>query len=282
MTGFTKDFKLSMLDFKFSVLLPVFKKEDPKHFNLALESLKNQSLPPAEVVIVKDGPLTKELENVISHYSDLLPLNVLALEKNLGLGEALNFGLLHCSYEYVARMDSDDICVSERFEKQANAFLANPKLDMIGSYLNEFVHKVGDLKVIRRVPLKHQDIYNYTFYRCPFNHPTVMFKKSAVLKAGSYKKMPFFEDYYLWIRMALAGCTFQNSEEVLLNYRIGNNMISRRHGLKYAKHEQAFFKSCYKQGLINFPQLLRFMARYPIRLMPMSMLEKFYTVVLRK
>lgn len=271
-----------MLDFKFSVLLPVFYKENPEHFKLALESLKNQSLPANEVVIVKDGPLTEELENVICQYNDLLPLSVFALEKNLGLGEALHFGLLHCSYEYVARMDSDDICVRERFEKQAKSFLANPNLDIIGSYLNEFVHKIGDLKVIRRVPLNHEDIYTYTFYRCPFNHPTVMFKKSAVLSAGSYKRMPFFEDYYLWIRMAVAGCNFQNSEEVLLNYRIGNNMISRRHGLKYAKHELAFFKSCYKEGLINKTQLLSFMARFPIRLMPIVMLEKFYAVVLRK
>lgn len=282
MTGFTKDFKLSMLDFKFSVLLPVFKREDPKHFILALESLKNQSFPATEVVIVKDGPLTKGLEKVICQFKDLLPLKVFALEKNVGVGEALNFGLQHCSYEYVARMDSDDICVSHRFEKQAKAFLSNPNLDIIGSYLNEFVHKIGDLKVVRRVPLVHQDIYDYTFYRCPFNHPTVMFKKSAVLKAGSYKRMPFFEDYYLWIRMALAGCNFQNSEEVLLNYRIGNNMISRRHGLKYAKHEKTFFTTCYKEGLITLPQLIRFMARFPIRLIPIVLLEKFYTLVLRK
>jgi glycosyltransferase involved in cell wall biosynthesis len=270
-----------MLDFKFSVLLPVFYKANPDHFKLALESLNNQSLPANEVVIVKDGPLTSDLERVIMQYSAILPLNVIALEKNLGLGEALHFGLLNCSHDYVARMDSDDICVEQRFEKQAHAFISDSKLDIIGSYLNEFVNIIGDLKVIRRVPLEHEEIFNYTFYRCPFNHPTVMFKKAAVLKAGSYKRMLFFEDYYLWIRMAVAGCNFQNTDEILLNYRIGNNMISRRHGFSYAISEYRFFKKSYEEGLINLQQFLRFCLRFPIRLLPNTLLGKFYDYFLR-
>lgn len=278
----SKDFKLLMLDFKFSVLLPVYYKENPNYFRLALESLKNQTLPPAEVVLVKDGPLSFELEEVLKEFDKILPFNFLVLEENVGLGEALHLGLMHCRYEYVARMDSDDICVNERFERQAIAFQLNPKLDILGSYLKEFVREVGDINDLRRVPLNHEDIFSYTFYRCPFNHPTVMFKKSSVLKAGSYKKMPFFEDYYLWIRMAKAGCHFQNTDEILLNYRIGNNMISRRHGWQYARHEFGFFYSCYKQNLISLFHLLRFSVRFPIRLMPMGMLKKFYKVVLRK
>jgi glycosyltransferase involved in cell wall biosynthesis len=271
-----------MLDFKFSVLLPVYYKEDPNYFRLALESLKNQTLPPSEVVLVKDGSLTLDLEKVIEEYEPLLPFKVLPLDQSNGLGDALHHGLLNCSHEYVARMDSDDICVKERFEKQAMIFMSNPNLDILGSYLKEFVNEVGDLNDIRRVPLRHNEIYSYTFRRCPFNHPTVMFKKSAVLKAGSYKRMPFFEDYYLWIRMAVAGCQFQNTDEILLNYRIGNNMINRRHGLKYAKHELEFFRTCSNQGLITNSQLLRFSARFPIRLMPLVMLKRFYQLVLRK
>src|SRR5688572_19926375 len=153
--GYSEDFKLSMLDFQFSVLLPIYYKENPEYFTLALESLRNQTLPPTEVVIVKDGPLPKSLEGVIEEFADLLPLKVFALEKNLGLGNALDFGLRKCSHEHVARMDSDDICARNRFEKQAEIFLANPGLDILGSYLNEFVHEIGDLNVIRRVPLTH-------------------------------------------------------------------------------------------------------------------------------
>jgi len=271
-----------MLDFQFSVLLPIYYKENPEYFTLALESLRNQTLPPTEVVIVKDGPLPKSLEDVIVGFVELLPLKVFALEKNLGLGNALDFGLRKCSHEHVARMDSDDICARNRFEKQADIFLASPGLDILGSYLNEFVHEIGDLNVIRRVPLTHDRIHDYTFYRCPFNHPTVMFRKSAVLKAGSYKRMPFFEDYYLWIRMAVAGCTFRNTEEILLHYRIGNNMISRRHGLEYARFEQLFFISCYREGLITKVQLLRFFGRFPLRILPIGMLKKFYDLALRK
>lgn len=271
-----------MLDFKFSVLLPIYCKEKPKYFKKALESIADQTLPPTEVVIVKDGPITSELEAVLDEFSDILPLRVFSLEENIGLGQALHFGLLNCNYEFVARMDSDDICVRERFEKQSKFFIANPNLDILGSYLKEFVNEIDDLDVIRRVPLENEKIHSYTFYRCPFNHPTVMFRKSAVIKSGSYLRMPFFEDYYLWIRMAVAGCTFQNTDEVLLNYRIGNNMISRRHGLRYAKHEVAFFKACYKEDLISKMHLVRFFARFPIRLMPIGMLKKFYEVVLRK
>ena len=271
-----------MLEFKFSVLLPIYYRENPTFFNQALDSLVNQTYPATEVVIVKDGPLTPDLDRVIDSFYKILPIKVIALDKNIGLGEALNIGLTHCSYEYVARMDSDDICVPERFEKQVNAFKAHPKLDILGGYLQEFVNQPGDLKVIRKVPTEHSEIQSYTFYRCPFNHPTVMFRKSAVLAVGSYQKMPFFEDYFLWIRMANSYCTFKNLGENLLYFRIGNNMIRRRHGLAYANHELSFFTYCYENNLVSLLQLLRFYLRFPIRLLPVSMLKKIYDLVLRK
>lgn len=271
-----------MPEFNFSVLLPIYYRENPQFLDLALESLEKQTLPATEIVLVKDGPLTDELDRVIDKYIKKLPIKIFKLNTNRGLGEALSFGLLNCSYEYVARMDSDDICVPQRFEKQAKIFQENPKLDILGTYLQEFVNEPGDLKVTRKVPLDHQQIHSYTFYRCPFNHPSVMFRKSAVLSVGSYKKMPFFEDYYLWIRMAKGNCIFQNIGEVLLYFRIGNNMISRRHGFTYAKHEVSFFMDCYREGLITLNQLLRFCGRFPIRLLPVPLLKKFYDLVLRK
>ena len=271
-----------MPNFKFSVLLPIYYREKPEYFRLALKSIENQTLQPDEVVIVKDGKLPVELDQVIEEFIDKLNIKIISIPVNLGLGEALNIGIKECSYDFVARMDSDDICVPERFEKQAAAFNKEPELDISGSYLKEFINKPNDLNVIRRVPQTHSEIYKYTFYRCPFNHPTVMFRKEAVLKVGSYQKMPFFEDYYLWIRMAIAGCRFHNSPEVLLHYRIGNNMISRRHGFNYAKNEFSFFAYCFKKGLISLPQLAVFSTRFPIRLMPMGMLEKFYKIMLRK
>ncbi|WP_035468106.1 glycosyltransferase family 2 protein [Algoriphagus mannitolivorans] len=271
-----------MLEFKFSVLLPIYNRENPEFFRLSLDSLVNQTYSASEVVIVKDGVLTPALDQVIESFTDKLPLKIVPLEKNVGLGEALRIGILHCSYEYIARMDSDDICIPERFEKQVNTFLKNPGLDILGSYLQEFENTPGDINVIRKVPTEHSDIHTYTFYRCPFNHPTIMFRKSAVLGVGSYQKMPFFEDYFLWIRMANGNCVFQNLDEVLLHFRIGNDMIRRRHGLTYAKHEMSFFTYCYQQDMITLGQLLRFYTRFPIRLLPVPFLKKFYDIVLRK
>ena len=271
-----------MPEITFSVLLPIYYRENPKFLQLALESLVNQTLPANEIVIVKDGPLNEELDQMIDSFSEKLPLKIVPLAKNVGLGEALSIGISHCSYEFIARMDADDYCVPERFEKQVRVFQENPDLDILGSYLKEFVNEPGDLEVIRKVPLTHSEIYSYTFYRCPFNHPSVMFKKSAVLGVGSYQRMPFFEDYYLWIRMANGNCKFQNLGEVLLYFRIGNNMIRRRHGLEYAKHEISFFTYCYQNGLITLSQLMRFYSRFPIRLLPVPILKKFYDLILRK
>jgi len=280
--GLTVDFELSMPKYRFSVLLPIYHRENPDYFRSALDSIKAQTLQADEIVIVKDGELPVELDQVIEEFTDVLPIKIISIPINVGLGEALNIGINACSFELVARMDSDDVSVPERFEQQIATFSKDPQLDISGSFLQEFENEPADLKVIRRVPLKHSAIYSYTFHRCPFNHPTVMFRKDAVLKAGSYMKMPFFEDYYLWIRMALAGCRMNNSSQVLLHYRIGNNMISRRHGIKYAKHELSFFKFCYKKSLISLPQLALFSLRFPLRLIPIGMLEKFYTILLRK
>ena len=271
-----------MPKFKFSVLLPIYYREKPEYFRLALKSIEDQTLLPDEIVIVKDGKLPDELDEIIDEFNLRLPCKIVSIPINVGLGEALHIGIKECSHDFVARMDSDDICVAERFEKQAAAFQNDPELDISGSYLREFIYKPDDLGIIRRVPLDHSEIYRYTFYRCPFNHPTVMFRKKTVMEAGSYQKMPFFEDYYLWIRMVVGGCKLHNSPEVLLHYRIGNNMISRRHGINYAINELSFFAFCYRKGLISLPQLVVFSSRFPIRLMPMGMLGKFYKVILRK
>lgn len=270
-----------MADLKLSVLLPIYYKELPDHFRMALDSLEKQSLQADEIVIVKDGPLTIALESVISDYADRLPIKCIALPKNVGLGEALHTGLMECKNEYVARMDSDDLSLPDRFKKQADFLINNPDVDILGGYLKEFSSVVGDLDIVRKVPLTNQAIHNYTYYRSPFNHPTVMFKKSAVLRAGSYKRMPYFEDYYLWIRMAYHKCVFHNLDEVLLNYRIGNNMIARRHGYQYAMNEFRFFKLCYEDGLISKTNLMRFLIRFPIRLVPQFVLSKIYANILR-
>jgi len=270
-----------MTKYPFSVLLSVYGREKPEYFKSSLNSLLKQTLPADEVVIVKDGPIGSELEDVLKEFEDLLPLKIYLLPTNAGLGKALAFGLNQCSHELIARMDSDDICFIDRFETQILEFKTNPKLDISSGYILEFQNEIGDRNVIRRVPIGHEETYKYTFRRCPFNHPATMFKKSAVLKVGSYRETPFFEDYYLWIRMAKSGCILGNTKKLLLHYRVGNNMISRRHGLTYAIHEYNFFNKSYQEGLIDKFEFFRFCLRFPIRLLPLSLLGRFYDFFLR-
>lgn len=195
----------------FSVLMSVYYKESPIFLEEALKSVINQSLLPSEIVLVKDGPLTIDLEETINAftlvYTDLF--KVVALERNLGLGNALKIGIEYCSYEIVARMDTDDISRPNRFETQFN-FLANkPHIDIIGTNIEEFDKIPGDLKRCKRNPETHNELIKQIKLKSPFNHPTIMFRKSSLIKAGSYNgDLPLFEDYSLFLRMWLQGLEF--------------------------------------------------------------------------
>ncbi|MFC0264084.1 glycosyltransferase [Fontibacter flavus] len=269
--------------YPFSVLISVYSKENPQFFIESLNSILLQTLSPEEVVIVKDGKLTPELEAVISFFQTKLPIKILPKDKNEGLGKALRDGLLFCSHEIVARMDSDDISFETRFEKQINFLINNPEYDLVGSNIEEFNGFPGDLGIIKRVPEKHEEILKYSKKRSPFNHPSVTFRKSAILKAGSYKSMILFEDYYLWLRLIKSGNKFYNFQEPLLYFRVGNNMFNRRRGYKYAKLEYRFLKVAYKENLISrFDFFRSVIIRFPLRLLPLSLLKPLYFKILRK
>ena len=186
----------------FSVLLSLYHKESPLFLRQSLTSIFTQTLLPIEVVLVEDGPLTDELYAVIKEFTSQHPeLKVISLPTNRGLGKALNEGLKHCSYDLVARMDTDDIAKPDRFEKQLAIFLEHPEIDVVGAWIDEFEGEVSNVLSMRKVPEQHENILRFAKGRCPVNHPVVMFRKSAVLKAGGYKHFPLFEDYYLWVRM---------------------------------------------------------------------------------
>lgn len=208
----------------FSVLMSIYYKESSEFFERSMQSVwYDQSLKPTEIVLVQDGKLTVGLNVIVAKYKELLSdvLKVIPLEENVGLGNALNIGLKECSYELVARMDTDDICMPDRFEKQINYF-KNSNVDILGSYCVEIDkdHGRGNL---RKMPLSHQDIYNNLF-TCPLIHPTVMFKKSLILKVGGYNKtLTRRQDYDLWFKCAKAGAKFANIDEPLLLYRFTND-----------------------------------------------------------
>jgi len=239
---------------KFSVLMSVYEKENPHFLSEAIEStLINQSVIPNEFVIVKDGSLTKQLDDVIEKYKKMFPsvVKVVQLDINKGLGEALRIGLENCSFDIVARMDSDDINHYLRFEKQLKVFKENPEIDLVGANIAEFFDTPDEIKFIRKVPTNNFEIKKMAKRRNPINHVSVMFKKTAVINSGSYKHLYFLEDYYLWIRMLAKGFNLVNLDETLIYVRTGEKMFKRRSNPKYIKSWYILQNEMYQYKLIN-------------------------------
>lgn len=239
---------------KYSVLMSVYKKENASYLLEAVNSMLNQSVKPSEIVLVEDGPLTDELYTAI----DLLVhenahiFKIVKNEKNLGLGLALAKGLKECSYELVARMDTDDIARSNRISKQLLEFENDDALSLCGGNIREFAESVENTVGLRVVPVEDREIKKYIKNRCPFNHMTVMFKKSDVLKAGNYQHLLYNEDYLLWINMLKVGCKFKNIPEVLVDVRVDTDFYAdRRGGNQYFKSEKAIQDILLENKLIN-------------------------------
>lgn len=268
----------------FSVLLSLYKKEHPSQLRQSLNSLFSQTLPPNEIILVKDGPLTAELDAVVSDYvARYSILKVVPLPQNQGLGKALNEGLKHCSYDLVARMDTDDIAKPERFERQIKVFEEHPELDLVGAWIDEFEGTPQHILSVRRVPETSEEIREYCKKRCPVNHPVVMFRKSAVLAAGGYQHFPLFEDYYLWVRMLKNEAKFYNIQESLLYFRASPDMFKRRGGWKYAMDELRFQNMMRKMGMIDWKRFIMNVAiRFPARIIPNSLRGFLYKKIMRK
>lgn len=267
----------------FSLLMAVYAKDNPQHLREALISVLKNSILPTEYVIVQDGPITPEIESTITEFQEKLNIKRVEIEKNVGLGMALAKGIHACSYDWVARFDSDDICSEHRFEKQLMAISQNKDIDIISCYIEEFEHNSQTVKSLRKVPCTHQEILKYAKRRSPFNHMGVMYRKSKVLEAGNYQPDFLYEDYSLWVRMLHLGCTADNIPEPLVKARIGNGMLERRGGWKYAINE---LKSQNKFRVLGFLSTFEFLRnviiRFPSRLAPISIRKFIYEKYLRK
>ena len=272
---------------KFSVLISIYYKEIPEYLNLSLESITDkQILKPNEIVLVKDGPLTKELDEVIEKYVNKYPnlFKIITLEKNYGLGKALNIGLENCSYELVARMDGDDISKPKRFKEQIGIFKNNPDLDICGSWIDEFQMKDKELEVqsIRKVPETNNEIYQKLKFICAFNHPTVMYKKSKIIEAGSYLQTFALEDYYLWVRLAVNKCKMYNIQKSLIYFRITDGTAKRRGGIKLLKSDLKFQKHLLEEKFINKKEYLKNVFIYGIyRIIPWKVRKILQKKILR-
>lgn len=268
----------------FSVLLSLYIKEQPSFLQQSLDSLLSQTLQPSEIVLVKDGPLTSELDTVVSDFATrCASLKVVTLPQNQGLGRALNEGLKYCSYDLVARMDTDDVAKPDRFEKQVQLFTQRPDIDICSAWIDEFEGDISHITSIRKLPETHEAIVCYAKSRCPINHPVVMFKKSAVQAAGGYLHFPLFEDYYLWVRMMMNGAHFYNIQESLLWFRFSPDVFKRRGGWKYAMDECRFQSLLRKKGFISWTEYTKNVCiRLTARLMPNSLRTWVYKRLLRK
>lgn len=267
---------------EYSILMSVYYKENPEYFKLAIDSMLNQTIKSNDFVIVCDGPLTKELYDVLDHY-EANPENHIhrvQLNENQGLGIALQKGVLECKNELIARMDSDDIAIPNRIELQLKEFKKNDNLALCGGIIEEFDKTPGDIKQYKYVPLSKTDIYNYAKKRNPFNHMTMMMKKACVLNAGNYQKINLFEDYFLWMRMIKLNYDVININNVLVKMRIGNGMYMRRGGIQYAKNEIRLQKEFYRLELINGRTLLiNIGIRSIIRIIPVNLRKSFYKLI---
>lgn len=267
----------------FSVLISLYHKENPIFFKECLESLKNQTLQANEIIIVFDGKITEDLEQTVEDYKNKLPIKIIPLPENVGLGKALNEGLKYCTNEWIFRMDTDDICLPERFEKQVKFIKENPYVVLFSSHIAEFDKDPKQISGYRKVPIGYKTIQKYSLIRNPFNHMSIVFKKSVIEAVGGYQHHLYLEDYNLWLRVIAQKYEVGNIDEVLLLVRAGEGMLSRRKGMQYIKSEWKLFNLKRKLKMERFfSGLFIFIARSLPRLLPTLMLKKIYKLVRKR
>lgn len=270
---------------QYSVLMSVYINDNPQYFKTAVESMLNQSLKPNQIVIVCDGVLNKNHNAIIRDFENMYDglITIVRISKNSGLWNALNEGLKHCRNEFVARMDSDDISLPYRCMVQMLEFKQNKNLDYVGSYATEFIENTENTVSVRRVPLTGAEIGKYAKMRNPFNHPTVMYKKSTVIGCGGYRKMKRCEDYDLAVRLIMSGAICENIPESLLYYRLTEDTFNRR---KNWNNTKGFIYVRFLNWRRSFSSFLDFLIPSCMQIvlcfMPVWATKWFYQMILRK
>lgn len=268
---------------KYSVLMTVYTKDNPEYFSLALDSMVNQSYSPDEIILVKDGPVIDGLQKVIDEYiAGGAPIVQVQLDKNVGLGLALNEGIRVCKNELIARMDSDDYSMPERCELQVNEFEKEPSLDIVGCPVLEFVGNIDNIVGERNVPLTNEEIYKFAKKRDPFNHPTVMYRKSKVEAVGCYSDYRKNQDTDLWIKMLSKGAVCMNLSEPVFRFRFDEGTYKKR---KSWTNTKILIKIRYKAWRSGFNSFWDFLvvsiAQLGMYILPVSFQKYLYQKVLR-
>lgn len=244
-----------MNNIPFSVCMSVYRNDKPMDFLTAVRSIYNQTMPPSEIILVVDGPIPDTVDNAITTLQGEIPvMKVIRLKMNCGHAIARQTGLEAAANNLCALMDSDDISVPNRFEKQINFLREHPDVDIVGGQIEEFIGTTDNVVGARIVPTSDSEIKEYMKSRCPMNQMTCMFRKDSVLKAGGYLDWYCNEDYYLWNRMYLKDMVFANIPDCLVNVRVGEEMYQRRGGMRYFKSEARLQKYMYKHSIISLPR----------------------------
>lgn len=270
----------------FSVLMTTYDGEQPDFLEASLKSvLKEQTVAPNQFVIVVDGPVSEQLNAILVKYKTEYPhiVELVYSPVNQGQSKASAIGFEHIKNELFARMDSDDICVKNRFERQLEIFANMPEVDVVGGCISEFVNEVGDSDSIRVVEERHKDIVKEFKNRTPVNNVTVMLKKSSVEKAGGYGRDTVNEDYSLYAHMWVNGAQFYNIQETLVNVRVGNNMVGRRRDFRiftdWCKDQKYLRKSKKHSAIVSFVSCAKC---FCFVMMPVSFKKFIYKNILRK
>jgi glycosyltransferase involved in cell wall biosynthesis len=266
----------------FSVVIPVYQLESPDFLSAAILSIINQSRVPNEIIIVVDGPIGADLNNVIENSTDNNEVIVIRLKQSMGPGAARHAGILKSQNNIVALMDSDDISRSNRFEKELD-ILIKENVDVVGGWIEEFNSTPGDLNQLRITPKIHEKIVLLGKWRMPVNHVTLVFKKEAYFSAGGYKSIRYVEDFDLISRMLSVGIKFHNIQKVLVDVRVGNKMHNRRRGISFLTAELKVFSEMYSSGYIDIWQYIcNIIIRVFIRLLPSKIMPYLYMILFRK
>lgn len=274
-----------MSKLKFSVIMSIYKNDNPEYLQVALDSIIHQTQVPDEIVLIADGPVPQSLIDVVdktkARFADL---HAYYQDKNRGLGGALRIAVEKAQYDYLARMDSDDISLPDRFEKQMKCFEEDRELAVVGGMITEFVDSPKHVVSKRILPLDDSGIKGFMQSRCGVNHVTVVMKKSELLRAGNYQQDFKQEDYFLWARMIEAGCKFRNIPDIVVNVRSGRDQFARRGGMGYYKDVLALNKWMWQHGLISLPKMIyNDMVRGTVQfLLPNSVRTWVYQHFLRK
>lgn len=244
--------------FDYSVLMSVYKNDKADYIKSAIESMINQTVMPKQYVVVVDGPVGVEIEDTITKYEQEHPdlFTIIRLKENRGLGNALNIGMKECRYELIARMDADDISLPQRCERQLEKFESNPQLSILGTQIKEFVGEPSNIVSQRKVPISFKEIQNFAKRRSPFNHPTVMYKKSVIIRLGGYPSLCRKEDLALFVLAVSNGVYSENLKESLLLYRTSyGNQKRRKTWINCKEYIQVMYKY-YKRRYIGLADLL--------------------------